>query len=90
MDQVDLLIGGHRIRDADRREVLSDLLGFQTSFDAMVTDPMAYGASGEPSFKRVYGSHLSTNSAIWGSLLLCPPQSGSHERLMSLGHLGRS
>jgi hypothetical protein len=47
-----------RISDAVQREVLADLLGFQTSFDAMATNLMAYGTSGELSFKLAYGPQL--------------------------------
>jgi len=68
MDQTDMLIRTSRMHDPAQREVLADLLGFQTSFDAMTTNLMAYGASGEPNFKRGYGSHLATNASIWNSL----------------------
>ncbi len=47
------------------RELLSDLLRFQASFDAMVTNLIAYGASGELNFKLAYGPQLSTNAAAW-------------------------
>ncbi|HEX7636466.1 MAG TPA: histidine kinase dimerization/phospho-acceptor domain-containing protein, partial [Noviherbaspirillum sp.] len=50
------------------RELLADLLGFQTSFDAMATNLMAYGASGELNFKLAYGPQLATNAAIWNTL----------------------
>ena len=50
------------------RELLVDLLSFQTSFDAMATNLMAYGASGELNFKLAYGPQLATNASIWNTL----------------------
>jgi len=50
------------------RELVADLLRFQTSFDAMVTNLIAYGASGELSFKLAYGPQLSTNAAAWNAV----------------------
>ncbi|MEP7100595.1 MAG: response regulator [Burkholderiales bacterium] len=48
-----------------QRELLADLLRFQASFDAMVTNLVAFGASGEMNFKLAYGPQLSTNAAAW-------------------------
>jgi len=54
--------------DARSRELLGDLLNFQTSFDAMATNLMAFGASGEVNFKLTYGPQLATNAAAWRAL----------------------
>ncbi|PTL76219.1 ATP-binding protein [Vitiosangium sp. GDMCC 1.1324] len=70
MEQVDTLIDLQKARGASpqNRELLADMLGFQTSFDAMATNLMAYGASGELSFKLAYGPQLATNATIWNEL----------------------
>ncbi|MDO8770346.1 MAG: ATP-binding protein [Burkholderiaceae bacterium] len=78
LDGADVMIGIQKTRgvSTQNRELLADLLGFQTSFDAMATNLMAYGASGELNFKLAYGPQLATNAAIWNKL------SGKH-RLLS-------
>jgi PAS domain S-box-containing protein len=70
LSQVDALIGPQKEREPStlNRELLSDLVGFQTSFDAMATNLMAYAASGESSFKLSYGPQLATNAALWRAL----------------------
>src|SRR6185503_17873525 len=70
LDQIDVMIELQKTRDASphNRELLADLLGFETSFDAMATNLMAYGASGELTFKLAYGPQLATNAAIWNTL----------------------
>jgi signal transduction histidine kinase/CheY-like chemotaxis protein len=50
---------------AAQRELRADLLRFQTSFDAMVTNLIALGSSGDLNFKLAYGPQLSTNAAAW-------------------------
>jgi signal transduction histidine kinase/DNA-binding response OmpR family regulator len=50
---------------AAQRELRADLLRFQTSFDAMVTNLIAFGSSGDLNFKLAYGPQLSTNAAAW-------------------------
>ncbi len=66
----DALIRMQKAREPspENRELLADLLGFQTSFDAMSTNLMAYGASGELNFKLAYGPQLATNASIWNTL----------------------
>jgi len=70
LKQLDAIIGIQEVRAASafNRELLADLRGFQTSFDAMVTNLMAYAASGEVSFKFAYGPQLATNAALWHAL----------------------
>ena len=65
--RADELIADLRNRDAGsgKADLLKDLLAFQTSFDAMVTNLMAYAASGEVNFKYAYGPQLSINAAQW-------------------------
>ena len=70
LDEIDTMIGQQRLRDsaAQSRGAMGDLLAFQTSFDAMTTNLMAYGASGELNFKLAYGPQLATNATIWNAL----------------------
>ncbi len=70
LDATDVMINIQKTRPLTQhnRELLADLLGFQTSFDAMATNLMAYGASGELNFKLGYGPQLATNAAIWNTL----------------------
>jgi signal transduction histidine kinase len=67
IDRIATLQRSRAAREPDR-ELLADLLKFQTSFDAMATNLMAYGASGELNFKLTYGPQLATNAAAWRSL----------------------
>ncbi|MBW8758106.1 MAG: HAMP domain-containing protein [Burkholderiales bacterium] len=70
LDAVDGIVERQKLREGDvrSRELLADLLNFQTSFDAMATNLMAYGASGEVNFKLTYGPQLATNAAAWKAL----------------------
>lgn len=70
LDSIDAIINIQKIRSESRqdRELLADLLNFQTTFDAMATNLMAYGASGEPNFKLAYGPQLAANAASWNTL----------------------
>ena len=70
LDETDAMIGIQKTRERSQqnRELLATLGSFQTSFDAMATNLMAYGASGELDFKLGYGPQLATNAAIWKAL----------------------
>ncbi len=70
LDAIDTMIRIQQKRgvSASHRGLLADLLGFQNSFDAMATNLMAYGVSGELNFKLTYGPQLATNAAIWNTL----------------------
>ena len=78
LDEIDAIIGLQKTRElvpqyreqvgAQAGEQMGDLLAFQTSFDAMTTNLMAYGASGELNFKLAYGPQLATNATIWNAL----------------------
>src|SRR5438105_2718029 len=70
LGEIDTMIGIQKTREAasQNRELMADLAGFESSFDAMATNVMAYGASGEADFKIGYGSQLATNAVIWKSL----------------------
>lgn len=70
LEKVDTMIDLQKTRGVSpqNRELLADMLSFQTSFDAMATNLMAYGASGELSFKLAYGPQLATNATIWNEL----------------------
>jgi len=54
--------------DEVNRETLAAMLSLQSSFDALATNVMAFGASGEGNFKLTYGPQLVTNAAYWDAL----------------------
>ncbi|KQV81145.1 ATP-binding protein [Rhizobacter sp. Root1221] len=82
LDEIDAIIGLQKTRDASPRNrgLMSDLLAFQTSFDAMATNLMAYATSGELNFKLSYGPQLATNAAVWNALLAKRPQFSAEQR----------
>ena len=84
MEGIDAVIGIQQTRgdSLENRDLMNDLLGFQTSFDAMATNLMAYGASGELNFKLGYGPQLATNASIWNAL-------SAKERRLSDAQRGR-
>jgi len=53
---------------AVNRELLAAMLSFQSSFDALATNVMAFGASGESNFKLTYGPQLVANASDWDAL----------------------
>jgi signal transduction histidine kinase/DNA-binding NarL/FixJ family response regulator len=57
-----------RAADAVNRETLAAMLTFQSSFDALATNVMAFGASGESNFKLTYSPQLVANAAFWNAL----------------------
>jgi signal transduction histidine kinase/DNA-binding response OmpR family regulator/HPt (histidine-containing phosphotransfer) domain-containing protein len=75
-----------RPADAVNREVLAEMLTFQSSFDVLATNVMAFGASGEGNFRLTYSSQLVTNAALWDGLyarrpLLTPAQRDHLDRI---------
>ncbi len=64
------------------RELMADLLSFQSSFDAMATNLMAFGASGELTFKLSYGPQLATNAAAWNALSAKQAQLTAEQRAL--------
>jgi PAS domain S-box-containing protein len=70
LDHLDKMLAFERETEvgAARSGVSGDLARFQTSFDAMVGNLMAYAASGELSFRLAYGPQLATNAALWQAL----------------------
>jgi signal transduction histidine kinase/DNA-binding response OmpR family regulator len=52
-----------------RDETLAAMLQFQSSFDALATNVMAFGASGESNFKLTYSPQLVANAAFWNALV---------------------
>ncbi|HUG23463.1 ATP-binding protein [Piscinibacter sp.] len=50
------------------RETLAAIFSFQSSFDALATNVMAFGASGESNFKLTYSPQLVANAALWDAL----------------------
>jgi len=63
-----ILLQKARPGDAANRETLTAMLTFQTSFDTLATNVMAFGASGEGNFRLTYGAQLVTNAALWDAL----------------------
>lgn len=86
LDEIDATITQQKARELvpQNRGQMSDLLAFQTSFDAMTTNLMAYASSGELNFKLAYGPQLATNAANWNALLAKRPQFAAEQR----AHLG--
>jgi len=82
LDEIDGMIGQQRAREhvPQYREQMGDLLAFQTSFDAMTTNLMAYAASGELNFKLAYGPQLAANATIWNSLSARRAQLAAEQR----------
>jgi signal transduction histidine kinase/DNA-binding NarL/FixJ family response regulator len=50
------------------RETLAAMFAFQSSFDVLTTNLMAFGASGESTFKLTYSPQLVANAAFWDAL----------------------
>ena len=50
------------------RQTMAVMLSLQSSFDALATNVMAFGASGENNFRLTYGPQLVTNAAFWDAL----------------------
>src|SRR5688572_7170234 len=71
--------------DDVNRETLAALLTLQSSFDALATNVMAFGASGESNFKLTYGPQLVANAAVWDALTARRPWLTNRQR----GHLDR-
>ena len=63
-----------RATDPAARETLALLLTFQSSFDALATNVMAFGASGDSTFRLTYSPQLVANAAFWDALLARRPQ----------------
>jgi signal transduction histidine kinase/CheY-like chemotaxis protein len=74
-----------RPADAVNREVLVEMLTFQSSFDVLATHVMAFGASGEGNFRLTYSPQLVTNAALWDGLLARRPLLTPEQRV----HLDR-
>jgi signal transduction histidine kinase/DNA-binding response OmpR family regulator len=79
--EMEAMIQLQKARPADtvNREVLAQMLTFQSSFDVLATHVMAFGASGEGNFRLTYSPQLVTNTALWDGLrgrrhLLTPEQ----------------
>jgi len=68
--EIESMIALQRARAGDEvnRETLSAILTFRNSFDVLVTNVMAFGASGEGNFRLTYSPQLVTNAALWDAL----------------------
>jgi len=68
--ETEAMIGLQKARGADEvhRETLAAMFAFQSSFDALATNVMAFGASGESNFKLTYSPQLVSNAALWDAL----------------------
>jgi signal transduction histidine kinase/DNA-binding NarL/FixJ family response regulator len=58
-----------RAVDESSRETLAMMFAFQSSFDVLATNLMAFGASGESNFKLNYSPQLVANAAVWDALV---------------------
>jgi signal transduction histidine kinase/CheY-like chemotaxis protein len=58
-----------RAVDGSSRETLAMMFAFQSSFDVLATNLMAFGASGESNFKLNYSPQLVANAAVWDALV---------------------
>jgi signal transduction histidine kinase/FixJ family two-component response regulator len=67
------------------RENLAAMLSFQSSLDALVTNVIAFGASGENNFRLNYGPQLVANASDWEALQARRPWFTAEQR----GHLER-
>jgi signal transduction histidine kinase/DNA-binding response OmpR family regulator len=88
LSETEAMITLQKARPADsvNREVLAEMLTFQSSFDVLATNVMAFGASGEGNFRLTYSPQLVTNAALWDGLyarrpLLTPEQRVHLERI---------
>ncbi|HKX43216.1 MAG TPA: ATP-binding protein [Burkholderiaceae bacterium] len=68
--EVEAMIEQQKTRGVDKvnRETLLAMLAFESSFDALATNVMAFGASGESNFKLTYSPQLVANAAFWNAL----------------------
>ena len=66
--------------DEVNRETLAAMLGLQSSFDALATNVMAFGASGESNFKLTYSPQLVANAALWDALNARRPSLTARQR----------
>jgi len=84
LEALSRLVESQKAREpsAPQRELLADLLSFQASFDAMVTNLIAFGTSGELSFKLAYGPQLSTNAAAWTAVSARRSLLGAEQRVL--------
>ena len=71
-----------KVRGVDevQRETLAAIFTFQSSFDALATNVMAFGASGESNFKLTYSPQLVANAAFWDALNARRPWLTSRQR----------
>lgn len=53
----------------EQHTLLDYLTNFDTSFDTVVVNVVAYAASEERSFKLAYGTHLAANQVAWDTVL---------------------
>jgi signal transduction histidine kinase/CheY-like chemotaxis protein len=68
--EIEVMIELQKARRGDEvnRETLAAILTFRNSFDVLVANVMAFGASGEGNFRLTYSPQLITNAALWDAL----------------------
>ena len=71
MQEVDSLVELQKARSPslENRDLLANMIDFQTSLQALVTNLRAYAISGDVAFKFGYGENLDANSQVLGRLL---------------------
>jgi len=63
LNRLDEMISSRRA--ASNTRLIADLVGVRTSFDAMVTNLMAFAISGDPDFQRGYEHHVAAIATLW-------------------------
>jgi signal transduction histidine kinase len=68
--EIEAMIALQKTRPGDElnRESLAAMLSFRSSLDALVTNVIAFGASGENNFRLNYGPQLVANASDWDAL----------------------
>jgi signal transduction histidine kinase/DNA-binding response OmpR family regulator len=91
LTEMEAMIELQKARPGDEvnRETLAAMLTLQSSFDALATNVMAFGASGESNFKHTYSPLLVANAAFWDALndrrpWLTPAQREHLQRIAAL------
>jgi signal transduction histidine kinase/DNA-binding response OmpR family regulator/HPt (histidine-containing phosphotransfer) domain-containing protein len=82
LSEAEAMIALQKARPASRlnRETLAAMLDFRGSMDALATNIMAFGASGEGNFRLTYGAQLVANAATWDALTAHRPSLTPRQR----------
>ncbi|WP_284615028.1 ATP-binding protein [Aquabacterium humicola] len=91
MAEVEAMIALQKARPAREAnaETMAAMVAFQSSIDAMTTNVIAYGASGDNGFRLNYAPQLVANAALWDALLARRPSLTPAQR-EQLDRIGRA